>query len=64
MTSKADNIGPSPRRAAVSSATTSSYRASPQSAAQVQPGLGNRRRTARVIMPSVPSDPMKSCFRS
>ena len=64
MTSKADNVPARPAFSAPSCRVTASNDSQANIAVSRLTGMGNRRTTTRVMMPSVPSLPMKSCLRS
>ena len=64
ISSKAVSWSPVAARARANSAIASSTRPRPRNAVSISRGLGNSLSVAAVMMPSVPSPPMKSCFRS
>jgi len=64
MSSKAVSWSPLAARAWAKSAIASSTRERPRKAVSVSRGRGKSFKVAAVMMPSVPSLPMKSCFRS
>ena len=64
MSSNAETASPSRQRTWPSSSTPASGKSTPIHAVSLAVGLGNSLSTAAVMMPSVPSAPMNSCFRS
>jgi hypothetical protein len=64
ISSKAVSWSAVAARARAKSAMTSSTLVRPRNAVSISRGFGNSLIVAAVMMPSVPSPPMKSCFRS
>ncbi len=64
ITSNADSEPPSDASMCLSSDVTSENFVQPTSAVWVLRGTSRSRSTRRVTIPSVPSLPMNSCFRS